>query len=594
MLGMALTLGCTTGGGQGGAGGEPATGGGQGGAGGEPATGGGGQGGAGGEPATGGGGQGGAGGEPATGGGGQGGAGGEPATGGGGQGGAGGEPATGGGGQGGAGGEPATGGGGQGGAGGEPATGGGGGGTAVCEPGSHLSCYSGLPGTQGVGLCTAGVQTCLPDGSGHGPCTGEITPSAEDCASEADEDCDGTGQCSLPPLWSAALGGAGADAAYGVATDAAGNLYVTGAFVGTVDFGAGPLVSAGSADVFVLKLDPAGHAIWSRRFGSSPYGEAGTKIALDASGNILLGGTYGGATFDGPPPVDFGSGPLPWAYDFSPSAVFFVKLDPDGNHLFSHGYITGSTASSINLRDIAAGAGGTSAALFVYPSSVDTGMSVRTYDAAGEYMWGFSHRSFDSPGGIAMDSAGNVLLAMGHTEGPGLCPCAYYFHVEKRDPAGTTLWRKLLSGPSAPNFSDDGGVAKDVAVDPEDNVVVVGRSLGNLDLGGGPVPAGTHFVLKLSPLGDYLWHREAPSDAVVTDSAGNILVLGAQSLVKLDASGAELWRRTFTGTPATIRGLTTYRADRIALVGDFTGTADFGAGPLTAAGKDGFVAVSAP
>ncbi|WP_437916999.1 hypothetical protein WME73_22415 [Sorangium sp. So ce302] len=40
--------------------------------------------------------------------------------------------------------------------------------------------------------------------------------------------------------------------------------------------------------------------------------------------------------------------------------------------------------------------------------------------------------------------------------------------------------------------------------------------------------------------------------------------------------------------------MTTCRADRIALVGDFTGTAGFGTGPLTATGKDGFVAVSAP
>ncbi|WP_437330668.1 hypothetical protein [Sorangium sp. So ce381] len=571
MLGMALAVGCTTGGG-----------GGQGGAGG-----------AGGEPATGGGGgQGGAGGEPATGGGGgQGGAGGEPATGGGGQGGAGGEPATGGGGQGGAGGEPATGGGGQGGAGGGPATGGGS--AAICEPGSQLSCYSGPPGTQGVGLCTAGAQTCLPDGSGYGPCTGDVTPSAEDCITEADEDCDGTGQCSPPPLWSAALGGDGADAAYGVATDAAGNLYVTGAFEGTVDFGAGPLVSAGSTDVFVLKLDPAGHAIWSKRFGSIPYGEAGTKIALDASGNIFLGGNYGGALFDGlPRPVDFGGGPLPWVSDSSRTAVFFVKLDPDGNHIFSRGYITGSSALSINLRGIAVGAAGTSAALFVYPSSVDTDMTVRTFDAAGEYMWGFSHRSFESPGGIAMDSAGNVLAAMGHADGQGLCPCAYYFHVEKRAPTGTLLWRKLLSGPVP--FSDDGGEAKDVAVDPEDNVLVVGRSLGNLDLGGGPIPARTHFVAKLSPLGDYLWHREAPSDAVVTDSAGNIITLGGQSLVKFDASGAELWRRKSTNTRAPVRGMTTYRDGRIALVGDFMGTADFGTGPLTAAGKDGFAAVLAP
>ncbi|WP_437564085.1 hypothetical protein [Sorangium sp. So ce542] len=561
MLGMMLAIGCTieVGGGQGGGGGEPATGGG----GGEPATGGGGGGGGGGEPAAGGGG---GGGEPATGG--QGGGGGEPATGGGGQGGIGA-----------GGGEPATG-------------GGGGGGTAVCVPGSQLSCYSGGPGTQGVGLCTAGVQTCLPDGSGYGSCTGEVTPSAEDCATNADEDCDGLGQCSPAPLWSAGLGGAGSDAAYAVATDAAGNLYVTGWFEGTVDFGAGPLVSAGANDVFLLKLDPAGHAIWSRRFGSSDYGESGTKIALDASGNILLGGSYGGALLDGPPPVDFGDGPLPWNYDFSTSAVFLAKLDPDGNHLWSLGHIVPTGALSINLRDIAVDAAGNSAALLAYPSTVDDGMSFLTFNAAGEYMWGFTHRTFvRSPGGVAMDSAGNVLVAMADSPGLGTCPCDHAFHVEKRAPEGTVLWRKRVSGPDA---WDDGGQAKDIAVDPEDNLLIVGRSMGNLDLGGGPIPDGTHFVVKMSPLGDYIWHREAPSDAVFADSAGNVIVLGEGSLVKLDASGAELWRRTFTGTPATIRGLTTYHDDRLVLVGDFTGTVDFGAGPLTAAGSDGFVTVLAP
>ncbi|XXT15550.1 hypothetical protein WME94_35420 [Sorangium sp. So ce429] len=67
-----------------------------------------------------------------------------------------------------------------------------------------------------------------------------------------------------------------------------------------------------------------------------------------------------------------------------------------------------------------------------------------------------------------------------------------------------------------------------------------------------------------------------------------------RSLVKLDASGAELWRRTFTDVAVTIRELTTERDGNIALVGDFTGTADFGTGPLTAEGKDGFVAVFGP
>ncbi|WP_437503079.1 hypothetical protein [Sorangium sp. So ce1099] len=445
-----------------------------------------------------------------------------------------------------------------------------------------------------MGLCTSGVQTCLPDGSGYGPCTGEVTPSVEDCATDADEDCDGMGQCA-PPLWSTGLGGAGDQAAHDVATDAAGNLYVTGWFEGTVDFGAGPLVSAGYRDVFVLKLDPAGHALWSRRFGSSPDWESGTQIALDASGNILVGGSYSGAPFEGPPPVDFGGGPLPWGYDFSSGAVFLVKLDPDGNHLWSHGHTTGSFAGPVGLRDIAADAAGNSVALLLYPTSVDMGVSVVTYNAAGEYMWAASHRTFDyTRGGLATDSAGNVLIAVGNAEGIGSCPCDHYFHVEKRDPAGNVLWQKRLSGPSGPDFSGDGGEAEDVAVDAEDNVLVVGRSLGDLDLGGGPIANGTHFVVKMSPLGDYLWHRESPPDAVVTTSAGDVILLAERSLVKLDASGAELWRRTFTDVPVTIRGLTTDHDGNVALVGDFTGTADFGTGPLTAAGKDGFVAVFGP
>ncbi|KYF56880.1 hypothetical protein BE04_48665 [Sorangium cellulosum] len=485
-------------------------------------------------------------------------------------------------------------GGGQGGAGGEPATGSGG--AAVCVPGSQLSCYSGLPGTEGVWLCTAGAQTCLPDGSGYGPCTGEVTSSAEDCATDADEDCDGTGQCS-PPLWSVALGGDGPASASAVAADAAGNLYVTGWFEGTVDFGAGPLVSARRNDVFLLKLDPSGHAIWSRRFGTMNPGEAGTSIALDASGNIFLGGSYGVDIGLAPPqpPIDFGGGPLPWD-DASWLAAFLVKLDPDGNHLFSRGHLFGDELS-ITVQDLAVGEAGTSAVMVVHSGFFDIGYDVMTYDAAGGYMWGFSRRTFSSEaptGRVAMDSAGNVLVAMGRGDGQESCPCDYYFHVEKRDPEGTVLWLKLLSGPSEPDFSGDGGQAKDVAVDPDDNVLVAGRSLGNFDLGGGPIPAGTNFVVKMSPLGDYLWHREVPGDAVVADSAGNVIVLGGGALVKLDASGAALWRRTFTDTIWASRKLTTYHDGHLALVGSFEGTVDFGAGPLTAAGRDGFVTVFPP
>jgi hypothetical protein len=39
-----------------------------------------------------------------------------------------------------------------------------------------------------------------------------------------------------------------------VAVDASGNVYITGNFYYTVDFGGGPFTSAGSTDVFLLKI----------------------------------------------------------------------------------------------------------------------------------------------------------------------------------------------------------------------------------------------------------------------------------------------------------------------------------------------------
>lgn len=61
---------------------------------------------------------------------------------------------------------------------------------------SHLPgmapCYTGAPGTEGVGQCASGTQVCDDRGVPMGPCSGEVVPGAEDCDSELiDEDCDG-------------------------------------------------------------------------------------------------------------------------------------------------------------------------------------------------------------------------------------------------------------------------------------------------------------------------------------------------------------------------------------------------------------------
>ncbi|MCB9592637.1 MAG: VWA domain-containing protein [Sandaracinaceae bacterium] len=62
-----------------------------------------------------------------------------------------------------------------------------------CLLDEERSCYTGVPGTDGVGLCRAGRQYCVPteDGSVWSECVDETGPSAESCDGSGDEDCDG-------------------------------------------------------------------------------------------------------------------------------------------------------------------------------------------------------------------------------------------------------------------------------------------------------------------------------------------------------------------------------------------------------------------
>jgi hypothetical protein len=57
-----------------------------------------------------------------------------------------------------------------------------------CVNGQQQSCYTGAPGTQGVGICKTGTQTCS---SGNwGSCVGQVVPWLETCDG-SDNDCDG-------------------------------------------------------------------------------------------------------------------------------------------------------------------------------------------------------------------------------------------------------------------------------------------------------------------------------------------------------------------------------------------------------------------
>jgi hypothetical protein len=91
--------------------------------------------------------------------------------------------------------------------------------------------------------------------------------------------------------WSQSFGGLSFDRARSVVVDASGSAFVTGSFIGTVDFGGGDLVTDGSQDMFVAKYAANGGHLWSRRIGGAG-GDQGASVSVDALGNVFLAAYY--------------------------------------------------------------------------------------------------------------------------------------------------------------------------------------------------------------------------------------------------------------------------------------------------------------
>src|SRR5678816_1264395 len=92
-------------------------------------------------------------------------------------------------------------------------------------------------------------------------------------------------------LWSVRFGGTSNDQGESLDIDTQGNIYVTGTFAGTANFGGANLVSAGSSDIFLAKYDANGVHQWSQRFGGAAA-DVVTGIAVDQTGQVSITGYF--------------------------------------------------------------------------------------------------------------------------------------------------------------------------------------------------------------------------------------------------------------------------------------------------------------
>lgn len=424
-----------------------------------------------------------------------------------------------------------------------------------CVPGTTKSCYTGPAGTVGVGTCASGLQTCQPDGQTYGPCTGEVLPAAENCATAIDEDCDLGTDCG-GVVWSVGFGATGQQQGYGIATDAAGNTFLAGGFTGQLPvLGSGfpPLFSAGGSDVFLVKLDPAGVPVWYKGFGSAGLYEQASSIVTDAAGNILVTGYFDGT-------LDFGGGvTLTSAGNLD---IFVAKLDTAGNPLWAKRF--GDQTPQYGV-DVALDGGGN---LFLLAK-------------------GFGTTDF---GGGALTSAG-----------------LFDVYVAKLDSNGAHLWSKRFG-----SAMDDDGVA--LAADPTGGVVITGSFSAAVDFGGGALSTmggSDVFVAKYGPTGAHQWSKrygDAANQSAVdvdVDASGNVLVnggfegtvnfgSGAMTAVgtldafvaKLDATGNGLLSKRYgaVGSEIAAYAIKAGVGGEVYVAGAITGPIDFGSGMLPAGG----------
>lgn len=102
----------------------------------------------------------------------------------------------------------------------------------------------------------------------------------------------------------------------GLATDAAGDLFLGTTFWGSLDLGLGKLTGQGNGTVVVAKLDPSGKTTWNRTFGASA-GLGGLALGPTA-GRLLMSGYVGGS-------IDLGGAVV--HNDHAGADVFVASLD---------------------------------------------------------------------------------------------------------------------------------------------------------------------------------------------------------------------------------------------------------------------------
>lgn len=425
-----------------------------------------------------------------------------------------------------------------------------------------------------------------------------------------------------------------------MATDNSGNVYMTGEFTGTVEFGDITLTSTsvGQPDVFVVKVNASGTVLWVEKFGGAVQ-DFGKGITVDDEGNVYTTGlfsgtaTFGSVTLTGDPVSQDifvvkqnSSGQVLWAEKFFGSFIggtpLFqstgITVDSQGN-LYTTGYFGdgygGGTATfgDITLTFITEAATNAGADIFVVKQN-----------ASGQVLWAKNFGAANSGGNagitgryITTDTSGNIYITgyfIGTADFEGttltyLSGTGGVF-ILKMSASGEVLWAEHFGEEETSIYS----VGFGITIDTTGNVYVTGDFKGEMSVGDDTITSvGNYenmFLLKTDSSGTGLWVKgfgdEVLGKNVAIDDSGNVYVTGYfygtadfdditltsiglsnTFVLRTDSSGTVEWAEQFSSTGGSNTGkhIALGLEENIYVSGHFSGTTTFGDTSLTAIGN---------
>src|SRR5262249_45465456 len=96
-------------------------------------------------------------------------------------------------------------------------------------------------------------------------------------------------------LWARGWGDDAIQDGYDLAVDRDGNIVHVGGTSGKPDFGAGVLPAAGSLDIYVAKVDPSGATLWAKDLGAAGQSTCTRGVAIDGAGDVFITGIFKGS-----------------------------------------------------------------------------------------------------------------------------------------------------------------------------------------------------------------------------------------------------------------------------------------------------------